>query len=108
MVHGCPVSGDGVPVHEMKFVHSESGRIRSILQPCEFFSVQGCIELRLRRIWLRITEVHGSINKVDSFVNGLDIHEYHYSFKDKFRFEISAMKKIGPTLRRSGRELNSW
>ena len=49
------------------------------------------------------TEDHGNINKADSFVNGLDIHEYHYSFKDKFK--TSAMKRIGPTLRRFGREL---
>ena len=33
------------------------------------------------------TEDHGNINKADSFVNGLDIHEYHYSFKDKFKFD---------------------
>ena len=58
-----------------------------MLQPCDYFSVQECIELRLRRLWLRITEDPGNINRADSFVNGLDIHEYHYSFKDKFKFD---------------------
>ena len=34
-----------------------------------------------------VAKDHGNVNKAGSFVNGLDIYEYHYSFKDTFGYD---------------------